>query len=86
MTSIRKSDVNSVDVYKTVREQGKIDENTVTLQLNAEGAKNFKVSRFSIWIFMAIINEARYGVRCYVFEYVIRLSIWIGNKKSSRDA
>ena len=33
------SDVNSGDAYRSLREQGKIDENTVTLQLNADGAK-----------------------------------------------
>lgn len=77
------SDVNSGDAYRSLREQGKIDENTVTLQLNADGAKYFKVSRFGVWIFMAIINEAKYGVRR---KFVVLLSIWIGNKKPPRGA
>ena len=55
----------------------------MTLQLNSDGAKYFKVSRFGILIFMAIINEAKYGVRR---KYVILLSIWVGNKKPPRDA
>ena len=76
------SDVNSGDAYRSLREQGKIDKDTVTLQLNADGAKYFKISKFGIWFFMAVINEVKYGVRR---TFIILLSIWIGNKKPPRD-
>jgi hypothetical protein len=36
-------DVNTGDVYRKLREEGKIDENTVTGQINLDGASAFKV-------------------------------------------
>ena len=53
-----RSDVNSGGCYRKLREEGKIDERTITLQVNADGARFFKVSKFGFWPFMALVNEA----------------------------
>lgn len=77
------SDVNSGDGYKLLRDQGKIDSFTMTLQINADGAKYFKTSKYSFWPLMAIVNEASYKIRR---KFVILLAIWVGNKKPPRNA
>ncbi len=38
-----RGDVNTGDIYRKLREEGKIDENTVTRQVNLDGASCFKV-------------------------------------------
>ena len=38
-----RGDVKTGDIYRKLREEGKIDENTVTGQLNLDGASCFKV-------------------------------------------
>ncbi|KAK4009278.1 hypothetical protein OUZ56_018394 [Daphnia magna] len=53
-----RGDVNSGDMYRKLRREKMIDENTITVQLNLDGASCFKVSQYVFWPFMAIINEA----------------------------
>jgi hypothetical protein len=77
------SDVDSGDGYKALRDQGKIDSYTVTLQINADGAKYFKTSKYSFWPLMAIVTEASYKDRR---KFVILLAIWVGNKKPPKYA
>lgn len=77
-----RSDVNSGGCYRKLREEGKIDDRTLTLQLNADGARFFNVSKFGFWPFMALVNEAKYGRRR---SFVILLAIWFGNKKTPRS-
>jgi hypothetical protein len=38
-----RGDVNTGDIYRKLREEGKIDKNTVTGQINLDGASAFKV-------------------------------------------
>lgn len=39
-----RGDVNSGNVYRKLREENKIDDNTITVQLNLDGARCFKVN------------------------------------------
>lgn len=77
------SDVDSGDGYKALRDQGKIDSYTVTLQINAGGAKYFKTSKYSFWPLMVIVTEASYKDRR---KFLILLAIWVGNKKPPKYA
>jgi len=76
------SDVNSGDGYKSLRNKGKIDSFTMTLQINADGAKYFQTSKYSFWPLMAMVNEASCKVRR---KFVILLAIWIGKNKPLRN-
>jgi hypothetical protein len=78
-----RSDIDSGSCYQNLREEGKINSQTITLQLNADGAKVFKSSKFDVWPLMAIINELPYRLRR---SYVILLALWYGDKKPPANA
>lgn len=71
-------DVETGQVYKTLSTNAVLNENTLTLQLNIDGATCFKMSKFGFWPFMALFNEAPYRLRR---SNVLLLAIWYGNKK-----
>ena len=77
-----RSDVNSGSCFRKLQEEGKIDARTITCQLNFDGARFHKLSRFGSWPFMALINEAKYGRRR---SFIILLAVWWGDKKPPRD-
>jgi hypothetical protein len=54
-----------------------IDELTITVIWNTNGAQPYKMSKNGIWPFMATINEAPYKLRR---DYVILLALWFGTK------
>ncbi|KZS00647.1 Uncharacterized protein APZ42_002980, partial [Daphnia magna] len=58
-----KGDVFTGDRYKQYVMDGLIDDHTVTLQINTDGAQKFKSSKYSFWPFMGIINETSYKTR-----------------------
>ena len=78
-----RGDINSGGCYQDLRKEGKIDSHTITVQLNADGAKVFKSSKLDVWPLMAIINELPYRLRR---EYFILLAIWYGDKKPPAQA
>ena len=78
----RKGDVFSGDRYKQYVKDGLIDDKTITLQINTDGAQKFKSSKYSFWPFMGIINETGYKTRR---SNVILLALWFGNKKPPRS-
>ncbi len=73
-----RGDVNTGTYYREIRENGLIDDCTITLQLNGDGAPIHKTSAFSIWPLMGIINEAKYKMRR---NYILLLALWYGDKK-----
>lgn len=77
-----RGDVNTGGCYKNLREEGLIDDHTITLQLNTDGAQGFKMSKYGFWPLMGIINEAPYKLRR---NYVVLLSLWYGNKKNPTE-
>ena len=76
-------DIHLGDYYKEYKSRGLINERTITLQLNADGAQCFKKSKFGIWPLMGIVNEATYKARR---SHVFLMALWFGNKKPPRDA
>lgn len=78
-----KGDVCTGDRYQKYVDDGLIDECTITLQINTDGAQRFKSSKYSFWPFMGIINEASYKTRR---SNIILMAIWYGNKKPPRNA
>lgn len=77
-----KGDVCTGDRYKQYVKDGIINEQTVTMQINTDGAQKFKSSKYSFWPFMGIINETGYKTRR---SNVILMAIWFGNKKPPRN-
>lgn len=77
-----KGDVFTGDRYKQYVMDGLIDDHTVTLQINTDGAQKFKSSKYSFWPFMGIINETSYKTRR---SNIILLALWYGNKKPTRS-
>jgi len=73
-----RGDINTGAYFREMRASGLIDDKTITLQLNADGAPTHKMSSHSIWPLMDIINEARYQLRR---SYVILIALWYGEKK-----
>lgn len=73
-----RGDVNTGTYFREMRENGLIDDKTITLQLNCDGAPAHQMSSYSIWPLMGIINEARYQLRR---AYVILVALWYGEKK-----
>ncbi|KZS00273.1 Uncharacterized protein APZ42_003496 [Daphnia magna] len=59
-----------------------INERTVTLQANTDGAQKFKASQYAFWPFMGIINETGYKTRR---SNIILFALWFGNKKPPRN-
>ena len=78
-----RGDIHTGGCYKKLREQGKIDDFTITVIWNTDGAQPYKMSKNGIWPFMATINEAPYKLRRV---YVILLALWFGNKKPPMHA
>ncbi len=76
-----RGDIQSGD--RKMRELGKIDNTTITVVWNTDGAQPYKMSKNGIWPFMAIINELPYKLRR---AYVILLAMWFGNKKPPMNA
>lgn len=74
------SDVNSGERFKKYKKDGLIDEQTLTIQLNVDGAQLFKSSKFSFMPCMGVINEAPYKIRR---SSIILLALWYGNRKPS---
>ncbi len=72
-----RSDVYSGELYGKLRTEGKIDDFTITLQANADGAKPFVVTKYSFWPFLGIVNEAKYKLRR---NFVILMVLWYGNE------
>ena len=58
-----RNDIQSGGCYKRLKEAGHIDENTVTVVWNTDGAQPFKSSKNGIWHFMATINNLSYKLR-----------------------
>ncbi|KZS19917.1 Uncharacterized protein APZ42_013528 [Daphnia magna] len=79
----KKGDVFTGDRYKQYVKDGLISEQTVTMQINTDGAQKFKSSKYSFWPFTGIINETGYKTRR---SNVILMAIWFGNKKPPRNA
>ena len=77
-----RSNVSSGGNYRTLVKNGTIDNETLTLQINTDGAQTFKSSKYGIWPLMAIINETDYKIRR---SSIILISLWYGNKKPPRD-
>ena len=77
----RKGDVFTGDRYKQYVKDGLINDETITMQINTDGAQLFKASKYSFWPFMGIINETGYKTRR---SNVILMAIWFGNKKPPR--
>lgn len=78
-----RGDIHSGDNYRRLMYAGLIDDTTITLQINTDGAQTFKSSKYGIWPLIGIINEASYSVRR---SSIIFLSLWYGNKKQPRKA
>lgn len=78
----RKGDVFTGDRYKQYVKDGLINDRTITMQINTDGAQKFKSSKYSFWPFMGIINETGYKTRR---SNVILMAIWFGNKKPPRS-
>ena len=78
-----RGDVHSGELYGKLRTEGKIDDLTITLQANADGAKPFVMTKYSFWPFMGIVNEAKYKLRR---NFVILMALWYGNKKPPTEA
>ena len=78
----RKGDVYTGDRYKQYVKEGLINERTVTLQVNTDGAHKFKASQYAFWPFMGIINETGYKTRR---SNIILMALWFGNKKPPRN-
>lgn len=78
----RKGDVFTGDRYKQYVKDGLINERTVTMQINTDGAQKFKSSKYSFWPFMGTVNETGYKTRR---SNVILMAIWFGNKKPPRN-
>ena len=74
--------MNSGDSYQNLRRKGLIDDKTITIQVNTDGAQTFKSSKFGIWPLMGIINEANYKTRR---SCILLLALWYGNKKPPRN-
>lgn len=73
-----KGDVYTGNRYNKYVEEKPINEHTITIQLNIDGAQKFKSSKYGFWPFMGIVNETSYKTRR---SNVILLAIWFGNKK-----
>lgn len=82
-TEDRKGDVFTGDRYKQYVKDGLISEQTVTMQINTDGAQKLKSSKYSFLPFTGIINETGYKTRR---SNVILMAIWFGNKKPPRNA
>jgi hypothetical protein len=55
-----RGDVNTGDIYRKLREEDKIDENTVTGQINLDGASAFKVHMNPTWCSKKMYKTAWY--------------------------
>ena len=73
-----RGDVNTGSYFRELRDNGLINDRTITLQLNGDGAPVHKTSAYSIWPLMGIINEAKYKLRR---NYVVFIALWYGSKK-----
>jgi hypothetical protein len=73
-----RGDIQSGGCYKKLCDLGKIDDLTITVTWNTDGAQAFNMSKNGFWPFMATINEAKYKLRR---AYVVLLALWYGNKK-----
>lgn len=67
-----RGDVSLGGCYLKLRNQGIIDDFTVTMQLNTDGAEGFQTSKYGFWPLMGIINEAQYKLRR---NYIILMSL-----------
>lgn len=76
-----RSDVQSGENYQRLRQNAIINDTTITLQINTDGAQTFKSSKYGMWPLMGIINEAPYQVRR---SSIILIALWYGNKKPPR--
>ena len=56
-----RGDVNTGSYFRELRYNGLINDRTITLQLNGDGAPVHKTSAYSIWPLMGIIIEAKYN-------------------------
>lgn len=54
----------------------------ITTQLNTDGARAWKSSKFGVWLLMGLLNEMPYQSRR---KNVILMAIWYGNKKPPRE-
>lgn len=70
--------VQSGSCYRELREQGLIDDKTITVTWNTDGANPHKKSKKAFWPFMAVINEAKYKLQR---AFIILLSLYYGHKK-----
>lgn len=77
------SDVETGSQYQDLKSKKLIDDQTLTLQLNIDGAVCFKFSKFGFWPFMGIFNEAPYRLRR---SNILLLALWFGNKKPPADS
>lgn len=78
-----RGDVHTLSCYNKLVDDGKINNKTITMQLNTDGAQPCKSSKFGIWPTMLVINEARYKLSR---AFIIIMSIWYGNKKPPTEA
>lgn len=77
-----KGDVYTGNRYRKYIQDGLIDDYTITLQINTDGAQKFVSSKYGFWPFMGIINETSYKTRR---SNIILMAIWYGNKKPPRN-
>ncbi|EFX67945.1 hypothetical protein DAPPUDRAFT_115013 [Daphnia pulex] len=70
-------DLHSGECNKKLRDKSFIDDLTITVIWNTNGAQPYKMSKNGIWPFMATINEAPYKLRR---AYVILLALWFGTQ------
>jgi hypothetical protein len=73
-----RGDVNTGSYFRELRDNELINDRTITLQLNGDGAPVHKTSAYSVWSLMGIINEAKYKLRR---NYVVLIALWYGSKK-----
>lgn len=64
--------------YQEYKSNGLIDDYTVTIQLNTDGAQIHKSSKYGFWPFMGIVNETSYKTRR---SNVLLFALYYGNKK-----
>ena len=67
-------------MYAKYKSDGFIDNRTITMQLNVDGAQIFNSSKFSFMPCMGVINEAPYKIRR---SNILLLGLWYGNHKPS---
>jgi len=65
-------------MYQKYKSDGFIDNRTITMQLNVDGAQIFNSSKFSFMPCMGVINEAPYKIRR---SNILLLGLWYGNHK-----